>query len=197
MRFFVLGAYQHADEFATLERAQAEKAARAQRQAAQHATGSPHLVPPPGLQDGEACSLLEALTDTFTDPSELVVAKARVKAVFGAKDLFQKMSAREGNKVTLNFFEKAGNIQVVTTAAMEDKVCARVEELEKVYSECKNTDDHGRPLMIEAQCQEFLCWGRGSRSPPRPSTWSRCSPFCLPCSPSCSIVPSCRRVLSP
>lgn len=46
------GAYQLADESTTLERAQAEKAARAQPQAAQQATGSPCPVPPPRLQDG-------------------------------------------------------------------------------------------------------------------------------------------------
>lgn len=50
------GAYQLADESAMLVRAQEEKATRAQRQAAQHATGSQRPAPPPGLYDGEVCS---------------------------------------------------------------------------------------------------------------------------------------------
>lgn len=58
--------------------------------------------------------------------------------------------------MTLNFFEKTGNIHIVTTAAMEDKVCASVEELEQIYSDWQNAGDRSLPLTINPPCYEVL-----------------------------------------
>ena len=83
-----------------------------------------------------ARSMMESLAELAGKEGEIVISATRCVAKFPAKTLLSDLRAKEGNgRLTLTFHDNTGNIQIHSSAAVEDELKEFLAELESWYVE--------------------------------------------------------------
>jgi len=81
-------------------------------------------------------SMMESLAELAGKEGEIVISATRCVAKFPVKTLLSDLRAKEGNgRLTLTFHDNTGNIQIHSSAAVEDELKEFLAELESWYVE--------------------------------------------------------------
>ncbi|CAK0881164.1 unnamed protein product [Prorocentrum cordatum] len=103
-------------------------------------------------RDDQASAFMLGMADVHPEESTTEMAQARVKVRVPATELMAGTPAKKGNvRVTLQYVSIAGNVQVMTTAALEDEVRETLVKLEKMYVEWQDAPVDSKPKM-ESMC---------------------------------------------
>jgi len=81
-------------------------------------------------------SMMEGMAELAGTEAEIVISETRCVAKFPVKTLLSDLRAKEGNgRMTLTFHDNTGNIQIHSSAAVEDELKEFLAELESWYVE--------------------------------------------------------------
>ena len=81
----------------------------------------------------QARMFLRVLSDDHPQHSDMTAASRKMKVVVPANSILAEPSAREAaTRVTLTFFSNIGNLQIQTSAILEDDISEKLVKLEKV-----------------------------------------------------------------
>ena len=81
-------------------------------------------------------SMMENLVELAGEEREIVIWATRCVAKFPVKTLLSDLRAKEGNgRMTLTFHDNTGNIQIHSSAAVEDELKEFLAELESWHVE--------------------------------------------------------------
>ena len=88
------------------------------------------------------------LTDVHPEASRMTVAVGSMKVVVPAKTILSELPAKQGStSVTLRYVSNTGNLQIMTSAALEDDIKKTLVKLEKDYADWQRAPADAKPVV--------------------------------------------------